>query len=55
MAKKILLIDDEPDLLLMVAHGLKKRGYEVFCGRDRREGMGWSCLVSLSKRFQVNR
>ena len=39
MAKKILLIDDEPDLLLMVAHGLKKRGYEVFCGRDGREAM----------------
>lgn len=37
MAKKILVIDDEPDLLVVVSHGLKKRGYEVFCGRDGRE------------------
>ena len=39
MAKKILLIDDEPDLLFMVTQGLKKRGYEVFCGRDGREAL----------------
>ncbi len=37
MAKKILVIDDEPDLLFIVSHGLKKRGYEVFGGRDGRE------------------
>lgn len=39
MAKKILVIDDEPDLLCMVSHGLKRRGYEVFCGRDGREAL----------------
>ena len=39
MAKKILLIDDEPDLLTLVSYGLKKRGYEVFCGRDGSEAL----------------
>ena len=39
MAKRILLIDDEQDLLFVVSHGLKKRGYEVFLGRDGREAL----------------
>ncbi len=39
MAKKILVIDDEPDLLFIVSHGLKKRGYEVFGGKDGGEAM----------------
>ena len=39
MPKKILLVDDEPDLLFMVSHGLEKRGYEVVCGRDGHEAL----------------
>jgi CheY-like chemotaxis protein len=39
VAQKILLIDDEQDLLFMVSHGLKKCGYEVFCGRNGREAL----------------
>ena len=39
MAKKILLVDDEPALLFVLTQGLKKRGYEVFCGRDGREAL----------------
>ena len=39
MACKILLIDDEPDLLALVSHGLKRKGYEVYGGRDGREAL----------------
>ena len=39
MAKKVLIIDDEPDLLVLVSHGLTKKGYEVFCGQDGREAL----------------
>ncbi len=39
MAKKILVIDDEPALLFLVSHGLRKKGYEVFSGRDGREAL----------------
>jgi CheY-like chemotaxis protein len=39
MAKKILVIDDEPDILHLVSHGLRKRGYEVFTGKDAQEAL----------------
>ena len=39
MAKKVLVIDDEPDLLVLVSHGLTKKGYEVFSGQDGREAL----------------
>ena len=39
MAKKVLIIDDEPDLLVLVTHGLSKKGYEVFSGQDGREAL----------------
>ena len=39
MAKKVLVIDDEPDLLVLVSHGLTKKGYEVICGQDGREAL----------------
>ncbi len=45
MAKKILVIDDEPALLFLVSHGLKKRGYEVFSGRDGREALDLAARV----------
>ncbi len=39
MAKKILVVDDEADLRLMVSRGLAKRGYEVTGGKDGREAL----------------
>ena len=39
MIKRILLVDEEPDLLFLISHGLQKRGYEVLSGRDGREAL----------------
>jgi CheY-like chemotaxis protein len=35
--KKILVVDDEPDLLNVILLRLKKTGYEVYSGSDGRE------------------
>lgn len=40
MGKKILIVDDEPDLLKVTLLRLKKTGYEVFGGADGREVLG---------------
>src|SRR4030043_1444771 len=37
MQKKILVVDDEPDLLKVILLRLKKTGYEVYSGVDGRE------------------
>jgi two-component system alkaline phosphatase synthesis response regulator PhoP len=37
MGKKILVVDDEPDLLKVTLLRLKKTGYEVYSGVDGRE------------------
>jgi DNA-binding response OmpR family regulator len=39
MAYKILVVDDEPDLLKVTLLRLKKTGYDVFGGVDGREGI----------------
>ena len=39
MANKILIIDDDPALLLMMSYSLKKIGYDVSGGKDGREAM----------------
>ena len=39
MAKKILVVDDEPDILKSVAFILKKSGYEVFTAEDGEVGL----------------
>ena len=39
MANKILIIDDDPALLLMMSYSLKKMGYDVSGGRDGQEAM----------------
>ena len=39
MKNRILLVDDEPAMLTLVSHGLRKRGYEVFTGRNGGEAL----------------
>lgn len=39
MGKKILIVDDEPDLLMVAAFRLRKMGYEVLTARDGREAL----------------
>lgn len=39
MAKKILVIDDEADLLMMVVARIKKAGYEVLSAKDGKTGL----------------
>ena len=36
---KILLVDDEPDILEFMVYNLKKEGYEVFTGTNGREAI----------------
>ena len=39
MSYRILLVDDEPDILEFVGYNLSKAGYRVFTARDGREGV----------------
>ena len=39
MAKKILIVDDEPDLLKVLEVRLKNTGYEVFTGVNGQEAL----------------
>ncbi len=39
MAKRILVVDDEPDILQVTSFRLKKAGYEVLTAIDGREAM----------------
>jgi two-component system alkaline phosphatase synthesis response regulator PhoP len=39
VSKKILIVDDEPDLLKVILIRLKKTGYEVFGGADGQEAL----------------
>lgn len=39
MSYRILLVDDEPDILEFVGYNLSKAGYGVFTARDGREGL----------------
>ena len=39
MGKKILVVDDEPDLLKVILLRLQKTGYEVFGGADGQEAL----------------
>lgn len=36
---KILLVDDEPDILTFLSYNLKKEGYEVFVANNGHEGL----------------
>jgi Response regulator containing CheY-like receiver, AAA-type ATPase, and DNA-binding domains len=39
VAKKIMVVDDEPDVLKLLLLRLEKTGYEVFGAKDGREGL----------------
>lgn len=39
MARKIFIVDDEPDLVKVTAFRLKKAGYDVLVSGDGKEAM----------------
>jgi len=39
VAKKILVVDDEPDVLKIICLRLEKAGYDIICGRDGMEAL----------------
>jgi len=50
--KKILLVDDEPNIVMALEYSLKKKGYEVLIARDGEEAIKLfenikPCLVIL--------
>lgn len=40
MANRILIVDDEPNILMSLDFLMKKNGYEVFIARDGEEAIG---------------
>lgn len=43
--KKILIVDDEPNIVMALEYALAKRGYDVYIGRDGLEA------ISASKKY----
>lgn len=39
MEKTILIVDDEPNIVMTLEYGFKKRGYKVFVARDGSEAL----------------
>ncbi len=37
--QKILIVDDEPDILELIEYNLKKEGYQVFLARNGQEAV----------------
>jgi len=37
MSRKILIVDDEPNIVMTLEYAFKKKGYQVFIARDGRE------------------
>jgi len=38
MPQKILIVDDEPNIIFMLSHRLKQSGFEVVTGKDGQDG-----------------
>jgi two-component system, OmpR family, alkaline phosphatase synthesis response regulator PhoP len=43
---KILLVDDEPDILEFVSYNLKKEGYQVFTAKNGREAISHAVRIN---------
>ncbi|MAD98129.1 MAG: response regulator [Flavobacteriaceae bacterium] len=39
MSKKILIVDDEPNIVMSLEYAFKKQNYEVFIARDGQEAL----------------
>ena len=39
MNKKILLVDDEPDILELIEYNLRQEGYDVFTAENGNQGI----------------
>jgi response regulator RpfG family c-di-GMP phosphodiesterase len=40
--QKILIVDDEPDILELIEYNLKKEGYQVFLAHNGQEARSYS-------------
>ena len=47
---KILLVDDEPDILEFMEYNLRKEGYKVFTGKNGKEAIEIARGVSDEKK-----
>jgi len=45
VSKRVLIIDDEPDLLKTLAVRLEKKGYQVFCGVDGKQAFEMAAKI----------
>ena len=39
MSRKILIVDDEPNIIFMLSHRLKQSGFEIVTGKDGQEAL----------------
>src|SRR5690606_36687344 len=44
--QKILIVDDEPDILELIEYNLKKEGYQVYLANNGQEG------IAIAKKVQ---